>query len=177
MVLESEEMTRRRDACRLANDLMLDLVTATQAFRTLQAALAERPAAEPVGIGINRICVFHVILTLAKWIEFYDRYAVVLPADVREAAKQLRQEVERRGIRRFRNNVVGHIWDDEQKRALTNTEVEHRLAAITGGDVAIFMEWVNNGHANPPDAPVSVIERVKTRLLEEYKLSYEELDV
>jgi len=154
---------------------MLDLVTATQAFRTLRAAQVERPADEPVRIGINRLCLFYVILTLAKWIEFYDRYAVLLPADVRDAAKDLRNEVERREIRRFRNNVVGHIWDDEENRALTNTEVEHRLAGITGGDVAAFMNWVNSGGDNPPDAPVSVME-VKIRLVEEYELSYDEID-
>jgi hypothetical protein len=176
MVLETDEMTRRRAACRLANDLMLDLVTATQAFRTLQAALAERPAGEPVEIGINRLCLFYVILTLAKWIEFYDRYAAIIPADVREVAKELRNEVERRGIRRFRNNVVGHIWDDEANRALTNAEVEHRLTSITGGDVAAFMNWVNNGGDDPPDAPISVMERVKIRLINEYKLSYDEID-
>jgi hypothetical protein len=176
-IREPAELTRARQACRLANDLMLDLINGVEAHRILSKALETIPDAEAAKVGINRLVLFHVIIALSKWIEFYDRYKSVLPSDVQGAAKDLRNQVDRRGIRDFRNTVAGHIWDDATNRPLTNKEVESRVSAIVGTDIPAFLLWVNDrDHNRFPDNAVAIIERVKNRLKEEYDLKYDELD-
>jgi len=65
-----------------------------------------------------------LFVTLAKWIEFYDHYKVLIPEEIKGKCKQLRNELERRGVRKFRNEVVGHIWSDKHDRPLMPKEIE-----------------------------------------------------
>lgn len=167
-------MTQARAACKLASDLALDLVSGTQLYAKL---LAVRPIDPLVRVGIDRVCLFHVIVTLSKWTEFYDRYKQVIPSDVRQEAKRLRNQIKRQGIPNFRNTVVGHIWDKKANRPLTNVEVDVRLNRMLGGEVPAFMRWVHEpGEDRFPETAVSVMSRVKDRLREEYDLELEELD-
>ena len=161
-----DQLRKAREAFRLANDLMLDLVAGTSAYTILKAQLRRtRDVPDHVDTAVFRLCLFHTITTLSRWVELYDRYKDVIPPDVRPASKSLRAQVKTRGIVDFRNKVVGHIWDLEQHRALSNTEVQQRLNAITSSDYAGFFEW-----AGDPDAPSSapsaaqVIERVRDSL-------------
>jgi hypothetical protein len=177
-VRESTKMTRVREACRLANDIMLDLVNGTEVYRKLAPAIPSGPDAEPARIGLTRIALFHSAITLHKWLEYHDRYLSVIPDDLKPSSKTLRQDIERRGIRKFRNNVAGHIRDDDTGRPLTNDEVEKRVDGITGGDIAGFFEWINSATSNSvPTNVVAIIEQIKDRLIKDYNLRYDELDV
>jgi len=167
-------LVKAREAFRLSNDLMMDLMTGMQAYRTFQLLFARTPALEPIPTQTNRLCLFHIIFSLAKWIEFYDRYLDVIPDDTRQQAKSLKKEIENRGIAEFRNKVVGHIWDTETKRALTNSEIGERLSQVIAPDVATFMAWVNDPNddgqhpdeGRHPDTVASIIERVRDRIRE-----------
>jgi hypothetical protein len=157
-----------REAFRLANDLHLDLLTGTSAYYLLQKMLLAKPAAEIIQIGIRRMCLWHVILTLAKWVEYYDRYKSILPLDVQPYAKNLRNSIERRRIKDFRNNTVGHIWDDETKMPITLQETEARIQQILGPeDIDGFMRWVNDPVGNQfPRNVICVVERVRDGIKE-----------
>ena len=102
----------------------------------------------------------------------YDRYLDVIPLDVPDVAKALRKDIEERGIVEFRNKVVGHIWDYDQGRALSNNEVEQRMPHVTRSDVRGFLEWVNNtGSSDNSGTVAGVVELVRERIREAYKLT------
>ena len=156
---------KARDAFSLASDLMMDLMGGMQVHRTFQKWFALNPPSEQLIVQVNRVCLFHLILTLAKWREFYDRYLDVIPLDVREQAKALSKAVVDRGIPDFRNKVVGHIWDADAKRPLIPGEVERRLDTLMAPGLHQFMLWVNNPDNNAyPSTAISVVERVRDRL-------------
>jgi hypothetical protein len=156
------------EAFRLANDLHLDLITGTQAYNIFQRLVSANPPRETVQIGIRRLCLSSVILSLCKWVEYYDLYKSIIPSDIQQHAKQLRNEIDRKGIPDFRNKIVGHILDDDTKRPITMEDVEKKLLSILGpNDINGFMRWVNNPDGNQfPDNVVMVIERVRERIKE-----------
>lgn len=159
---------RTLEACRLANDLHLELITATQAYNTFQRSISARPPKPIVQTGIRRFCLSYVFLSLSKWIEYYDHYKTIIPTDVQQYAKNLRNEIDRKGIKRFRDKIVGHIWDKDTKRPITMDDIENRLQEILGpGGIEGFMRWVNNLEGNQfPTNAVMVIERVRDRIKE-----------
>ncbi len=167
---DHERLTR--EAFRLASDLMMDLVAGTQTYYMLARRFDEVPTPDHLRTAITRLCLFHTIITLSKWTEFYDRYKAIIPGDIRDTGKRLRKELDERGIVEFRNKVVGHIWDDDLRRALTNDEVEERLGVITKSNVAGLFAWVNDGRLEDnPNTAVGMIELVRDRIRQEYGLS------
>jgi hypothetical protein len=170
---------KQREAFRLANDLMTDLVTGGSAYVVFQSLFERNPAAVPdhVRTAATRLCLFHAIITLSKWVELYDRYRDVIPTDVKELAKHLRKEITDRGIMAFRNKVVGHVWDDDQRRALTNAEVEERVIALAGSDVATFLRWAAEPlSATNTTSPVAIIETVRDSIRQSYGLTDQDLN-
>ena len=169
---------KQREAFRLANDLMTDLLTGGSAYVVFQTLFQRNADAVPdhVRTAATRLCLFHAVITLSKWVELYDRYKGVIPANVKEIAKQLRGEIYNRGIMAFRNKVVGHIWDDDQHRALTNAEVEERVSALAGSNVAAFLRWAAEPQsATNTTSPVAIIERVRDSIRDSYGLTDEDL--
>jgi hypothetical protein len=80
--------------------------------------------------GLKRMSIAHAIVSLAKWVEFHDRYKQVIPEDCRADSKALRAEILRRGVREFRNKAIGHVWDDDTKRPLFRDEIDSLLTRI-----------------------------------------------
>ena len=158
-----DRIRKAREAFRLANDLQLDLLTGTRVYDLLQRRLSEHHASETIEIGIRRMCLWYVILTLSKWIEFYDKYKAFIPSEVQDEAADLRRVIEQRGIRDFRNNTVGHIWDDKTNMPLTIEEGQARVQSILGSeDIDGFMRWVNDPKENQfPRNVISIVERVR----------------
>jgi hypothetical protein len=167
-ITPEDRLRKTREAFRLANDLHLDLLTGTRIRDLLQKMLAAKPASEMIQIGIRRMCLWYVILTLSKWVEYYDNYKSFIPSEVQSQAKNLRNEIERRGIRDFRNNTVGHVWDDITKMPITMKETEARIQQILGSDdIDGFMRWVNHPTDNQfPGNVVMVVERVRNQIRE-----------
>lgn len=170
-ITPEEQNRKAREAYRLANDIHLDLITGSRVYALLQKILSVQPASkkpslEVVEIGFRRMCLWHVILTLSKWVEYYDNYKPFIPAEAMIHAKNLRNEIVRRGIRDFRNNTVGHVWDDKMKRPITREDTESRIQKILGtSDPNDFMLWVNNPTNNQfPRNVVMVIEQVREQI-------------
>jgi len=157
-----------REAFRLANDLQLDLLTGTRSYDIFHKLFLSNPPKEIIQIGIRRMCLWYVILTLSKWIEYYDHYKSVIPADVQMYAKNLRNEIKSKGIKEFRNNTVGHVWDKKTKMPITMQETQSRIQQILGPeDIDGFMRWVNDPTDNQfPRNVISVVEHVRDRIQE-----------
>ncbi len=164
------QLRRPREAFRLANDLMTDLVAGTTTYSIFQRQFEREPVPDHVRVAVTRLCLFHAVMCLSKWAELYDKYKDVIPESVRADAKRLRGDVAGRGIVAFRNKVAGHVWDRDLKRALSNAEVEHRLSQITRSNVATFLDW--SGNPEPPagtESAALVIENVRNAIRDKYR--------
>jgi len=176
---DSRTIEKRREAFRLSNDLLHDLISGSSTYIVFQALVDQNPGSVPddVRAAATRMCLFHVILTLAKWTEFHQRYRDVIPEAASFPAKELAKDIVARGIVDFRNKVVGHVWDKERMRAVTTAEVETRLNSFVGGGAAAFLGWAGNplaaGDANRPPL---VIEAVRDAIQSAYGLTDADLN-
>ena len=173
--MKLKQIQSARSAWRLSNELMQDLVAGTQVYWLLQKQLETRPAREPVPTAVRRMCLAHLIIALSKWSELYKRYRDVISEEVSPVAKSLSREIEARGIIKFRNKVVGHVWDDELKRALTADEIEERLSQVLGGSVDEFLLWINNPTCPNTNTVVGTLERVHDRIKSDWGFTKEDL--
>ena len=168
-----------REAFRLSNDLLHDLVSGASAHTVFETVFDRNPVQVPVDVrtAATRMCLFHVIITLAKWTEFQKRYRDVIPAEVAGRAKDLSKEIAARGIVAFRNKVVGHIWDNDSQRALTSGEIQERLNAFVPGGARPFLKWAGDPLAGDDvKRPPSVIEAVRDAIKTAYGLTDADLD-
>jgi hypothetical protein len=131
---------------------------------------------ETVMVSVQKICVSHLVLGLSKFTEFYKQFRRVIPSEYVGTCKALAAEIERKGVVKFRNKCVGHIWDDEQQRPLIHSEILTRIAQVTGGDMPGFLNWINNPEVNEfPSTVVSVVETVRDALRSKYSISSDEI--
>ena len=148
---------------------------------TRSLELFESPGfASKIGVNtqmiLRRMCLSHLVVTLSKWAELYDRYKAVIPSEARAACLELRKEVRTRGIREFRNTVVGHIWDSKLKRPLMRSEVDKLLAKVLGDDPLGFLIWIHNPADNVfPETVAAICEAVRESIRREPGLSDREI--
>jgi hypothetical protein len=117
----------------------------------------------------------HLVVALSKWSELYKRYRDVIPENVSKDAKDLVGDIEDRGVVTFRNTVVGHVWDNEVKRALTAQEVEERLSQVLGGSVDDFLMWINNPNELNASTVVCIIEMIHDQIRNDRGFTEEDL--
>ncbi len=166
--------TRAIEAVKILNDFISDAVVGTRSIEIFDKLIKGRAISEGTKIGMARMCYFHLILLLAKWAEFYEKYRSIIPADCVKECRALNNEVRKLDAPMFRNKYVGHIWNKDTKRPLTSREISRYMDKITKGDRAAFLHWINNSKNNRyPNSVVSVISHVRDRLRTEYKIKNE----
>ena len=180
MTAQATNRDKARDVFRLANYLGEDLIFGTRAHGLfcdlVEKSIHDKQKAAVMEVGFDRLCLFYVIMTLAKVCELYRTNTAILPPACRDDFKCLVKSIDERGILKFRNNVAGHLYDDTTKRPLTTVEVNSRVDAITQGNLQGFFLWVNNKKDNSyPTTVVSVVERVRDLLRDEHKFSADDL--
>jgi hypothetical protein len=164
------------EATRFLNEFIGDLVLGSRAMGWLDAPTLQPKVTEEFKVIMHRMCVWHLIATLSKWQEVYDCYHEVFPEDVRKASRDLRKELERRGVRDFRNTVVGHILDKKTKRPICKAELDAKLNKIFNGNYDGFLLWVNTPGGNLfPSTVVSIVEQIRDRITQEYSITPAEL--
>ena len=167
---------RAVEAVRLLNSFLLDFVVGTRGLEIFDCPAIEPSVSRTTAIGLNRMAISYLVISLAKWKEFYRHYRAILPADVRDACLSLHDQVIARGIVDFRNTVVGHIFDDGTKRPLTSREIDERLERVIAGDREDFLLWINNPVGNTfPHSVVAITEHVRDRLRNDYGVRDEEI--
>ena len=98
------------EALRFLNEYVGDLVAGTRSLEIFDTSLLAN-LSDSMKLVLRRMCVSHLVVTVSKWGEVYDRHKDILPKDTLQACRDLRKELDRRGVRHFRSTVVGHIWD------------------------------------------------------------------
>lgn len=161
------------DAVDVLNDLVGDYITATNVLREYQILHNNGKLPTALMVGIQRMCMSHVVLACCKFIEFHERFHVLLTSEQRTTSKTLIAEFRRCGIPAFRNKAIGHIWDNDKNRPLYLSEIEHFLAKITAGDMPGFLEWVNRLQREPqaPDSVCGIADRFRTELIASHAIS------
>ncbi|MGH8545556.1 MAG: hypothetical protein ACREX3_18425 [Gammaproteobacteria bacterium] len=157
---------------RVLNGFTLDLTTGARAWDILAGTL-DLERGPSVALGLHRMVMGHLIVSLNKWLEFYEKFLAVIPEDCRAEALRIKHDVERRRVREFRHKVVGHIWDDDLHRPLEMAEVNALFEAVVGDDPELFLRWVSSH--DRADTVVSFVDRLKDRLREDYQLTNDEL--
>ena len=161
---DSKKEVRARQSVGLLNFFIGDVVTSVQVIWNIEKIYGTGQSASCV----KRMCLSHLILTVYKWTEFYDRFKEIIPEDCRVVSKTLVKNIERREIKSFRDRFIGHIWDRRKNRPLDEDEIISCVNTITGGDEDSFLRWCNNPDDKSSPTVVSVIERVRDRIKEEY---------
>ena len=138
---------RRQQAIEVLNILLGDIIVGLKSlelFSQIDARLtsAKKPLSNHMRAALLRLSNLHLLLALAKWIEFYKRYKNIIPSQFQADAKNLCNELEGRGVRHYRNKVAGHIWDDDLGRPLSSDEAYKRLLKIIGPDEDAFNRWI-----------------------------------
>jgi hypothetical protein len=157
------------EAYRFLNEYVGDLVAGTRSLELFETSPLFANMSDSIKVILRRLCLSHLVVTLSKWGEVYDRYRDILPHDVLQPCRDLRKELDLRRVRNFRNTVVGHIWDKKLRRPLTASEVEGRLTLVIKNDLALFRAWINKPAANDfPHTVVAVCESTRGRIGEQF---------
>ena len=164
------------EANKILNDLIGDLVIGTRTIDHLFHPLLSSQVDKPYKIGITRLCIFHIIITLTKYIEFYKHFKIIIPKDALNNCKDLVNILQKKQIIEFRNKVVGHIWNNDRNAPITDREHDILLQHIYGGDFNSFLLWINDQKDNVfPKTVISIIENVKKKIAESYKIDDSEI--
>lgn len=162
-------------AADVLNDLVGDFVSGVMLFHEWETILNAGDVTQETKIAVQKISLFHLVLGLSKFEEFYHRFHQVIPPQYRAACKALVRELRQKGVTKFRNKCVGHIWDNDQQRPLVHSEIMARFDNITGGNIPAFLEWINDPKGNIyPSTVVSIVETVRDALMAQYCITFEE---
>ncbi|MGC2457949.1 MAG: hypothetical protein WA435_08135 [Gallionellaceae bacterium] len=164
------------DAVDLLNDFVGDCVAGVMVLRSYQAGLKRHQNGGTALVAIHKMCISYIVLTLFKWLEFHEKYKSVIPDQHKKACKNLYKLLEQKGIRPFRHKCIGHIWDDDLKRPLFNSEIMTRLDNIIDNDLDKFLNWINDPTGNVyPNTVVSIVETLRDSLVQEHKIHENEI--
>lgn len=167
---------RAIEAFWILNDFIGDLITGTYAFDCFDLPDFKKNATAEVLRRYNKMADCFIYITLAKWIEFYDHYLPIIPHHLKKKCKSFREDLEKRGVRKFRHKVVGHIWSKEHNRPLLDGEINEMERRITQGDNEKFLRWINDPANNGSgETVVGISELVRDEIRKEWSLSQEEL--
>ena len=109
-------------AADILNDFVGDFVSGVMPFHEWEATFDAQHVTEETKVAVQKICLFHLVLGLSKFEEFYRSFHRVIPSEHRDACKGLLRQIQRKGVIDFRNTCVGHIWDKLLDRPLVHSE-------------------------------------------------------
>lgn len=84
---------RAVEARRLLNSFLLDLAVGTRGLDILICPIIVPSVSRKTAVGLNRMAISHLVVSLAKWTEFYRHYRTILPADARDACLALHHQI------------------------------------------------------------------------------------
>src|SRR5688572_15995678 len=114
--MTADQRARAIDAVDVLNDLVGDFVTGSMVLREQEAHFKKGALTLHQMVGVQKMCLSHLVLALAKCIEFWEKYHGLVPAKHRDTFKLMNRKIRAREVASFRNSCVGHIWNDEQQR-------------------------------------------------------------
>ncbi len=97
--------------------------------------------------GVYRVCLNSIMLNLAKYLEFHEKYNKELhnlvPVHTDDRRHWAKIFIEK-GVKEFRNKYLAHIRCKNDKRTLTYNEIDAYVYKICGGKSALdFFELLS----------------------------------
>ena len=163
------------DACRLLNEFQLDFMIGTRSFDIYEAAEKDKKFDHAIVIGLTRMSLSHIFITLTKWYEIYERYSYLFPKELKVTAKALIKELDARSVREFRNKYIGHVLDKSTNQPLTIKETDDFVNGITKNNLPSFLLWINNPETVDEKTVTGKTHIIKEALLNEFNLSDNDL--
>lgn len=164
------------EAAHLLNDLIGDFVVAVVTFKEYQNRLKDKPEWANGLVAANKMCLSYIILSFAKWIEFYSKYHRLFDGDLHKTCKELTKTLTDRGVKNFRNRCIGHVLDKKTKSPLFPSEVNKELMEIIGEDLESFSNWVHDVNGDIyPETVASIVEEARDFLAEKFDISHQEI--
>ena len=159
---------RHQEAVSILNMLILDTMVGLRSLDIFSAIDDKRALSVNMRAGLTRLSTTHLVLALAKWMEFCERYKNLIPERTAANAKTVYKNLRRRGVRDFRNKVVGHIWDKDVGKPLSQEDTQEWLARVIGPDEAAFNRWIYNpGATDRTSHLVGLTEEIRDALRKE----------
>lgn len=162
------------EAYTILNQLIGDFLGCTQLLKLFGPQYMGKDLSEQTQIVAHRVCMSHLIMTLAKFSEFYKNYRKIIPQEQISSAKVLVKEIETRGVIDFRNKVVGHIWDKDNSRPLTKEEIEKKLNKIRKNNHTQFILWVNS-FGKTKDDIITFCTQLRDNIKNNYEITDREI--
>ena len=162
------------DAIDILNDLMGEIMNGVDVYKHYVEDHKTGIVTFDDMAGVQRLCFTSIILALNKVREFNKRYLRIVPQGVHRAAlTQLQEAIVARGIPEFRDHCIGHIWNLKTKQPVKHSEVMERLSVIVGGNVTVFVKWLNSTESG--GTVVGILESIRDTLKEEYSVIVSEV--
>ncbi len=122
------------------------------------------------------MAISHLVVSLAKWTEFYRHYRTILPADAHDACLALHHQIIAAALSTSATQLSVIYWIMIRSGPLTSREIDERLERVIAGNREDFLRGINNTTANIfPHTVVTITEHVRDRLRQEYDLRDEEI--
>jgi hypothetical protein len=164
------------DAADTLNDFIGDLITGVMVLREYAIEQQKGRVIPQQMIAIQKMCLSHLVLTLCKFLEFWEHYHDLVPNEHHNECKALVKNLTKKKVKEFRNKCVGHFWDTGKQRPLVHSEIVTRLEVMIGNDLSNFLNWINNPKNNTyPSTVVSIVETVRDALLVGYSIQPDEI--
>ena len=167
--MANDQKRRAVHAIRLLNDFIGDLVAGAEIIEGF------KDAPDNIQIGVTRVSVSHLVLTLAKLDELRGHYQDLFPQNLVSPFQEFHKQIEERGIKDFRNTVIAHIWDTKEARPPTYGQIDQKFRRAIRNDSEAFRQWINpKGGAPDPSAVVGLVELLRDGLKEKFSLNDDE---
>ena len=166
---------RAVDAVAILNNFVGDFVAGSMTLRDYAQRHQNGTFRSDQMVAISNMCLSHLILTFAKFEEFWSHYNNLVPDEQREHCKVIITFAQNHGITTLRNRYVGHIWHKQKQRPLPQSEVRTALRSIVKNDLREFMDWINDPAGNAyPSTVVSIVETTRDAIAVTYSVRPEE---
>ena len=171
--MSTSDVEAASHAARLLNMLLGDLSAARHSFEITER-IRNNPnitASSAYWAVVHRAFLVHLVITLSKVAEVYEKYARIIPASTRDDFKRVHDDIQRRGVGDLRNRFCAHIWDTRHGAPLSLEELDRHITLLCGGDLASLIPWFWNVDSTPDSPSIGgVVERCRDSLLQEFKL-------
>jgi thiol-disulfide isomerase/thioredoxin len=120
--------------------------------------------------GVYRLCLQSIILNMAKYVEFCRKYSQTINEHAPQYSKLMnsyQEKIKQKDVTKFRNDYIGHIQIDKEKRVLSDDEVDAYISKIIGEHALPFFNWIcpeNYDETNPELSLVGVITMIRDEL-------------
>lgn len=171
--MNTSDVEAASHAARLLNMLLGDLGAARHSFEITERIRVSPNinASTSYWAVVHRAFLVHLVVTLSKLCEVYERYARIVPASTRNDFKRVYNDIHSRGVVDLRNRFCAHIWDKKYGAPLSREELDHHIELLCGGDLASLIPWFWNVDGAPNSPSIGgVVERCRDSLLQEFKL-------